>query len=279
MIVAARRRNSDSSDNGNDTNCTRSRTSGMKLKQKIKGKRNRNEQGAEGATKTSKLGSREPSGSLQIIVPYLRQFTFDLTGRSTDVVAFVTVCENLLSNRTKMPIPKKSKEDANKEAYSIDASQEAKSFLEKIMGDVSKSSATKQIIIGTSSGWVTGFVTMKIGKVAACAIGGGIIMLQIAAHQGYIKINWDKIMSKAEKITDKVEEKITGEGPNFMDKAERFVDKKLDKAERLLKQGKTYTRRWYHMLTGGNDSFQPTEFHFFLVSYVAGVAIGIATAN
>ena len=56
--------------------------------------------------------------------------------------------------RTKMPIPKKSKEDANKEAYSsIDASQEAKSFLEKIMGDVSKSSATKQIIIGTTSGW------------------------------------------------------------------------------------------------------------------------------
>ncbi|KYN14440.1 FUN14 domain-containing protein 2 [Trachymyrmex cornetzi] len=236
-----------------------------------------------------------------------------------------------------MPIPKKSKEDANKEAYSIDASQEAKSFLEKIMGDVSKSSATKQIIIGSTSGWVTGFVTMKIGKVAACAVGGGIIMLQIAAHQGYIKINWDKIMSKAEKITDKVEEKITGEGPNFMDKynflnivflllfagrdiveeelihchefswrflyrsmlilptplrcnaeslmniiafqAERFVDRKLDKAERLLKQGKTCTRRWYHMLTGGDDSFQPTEFHFFLVSYVAGVAIGIATAN
>lgn len=53
----------------------------------------------------------------------------------------------------KMPTIKKSKEDANKEAYSIDASQEAKSFLEKVMGDVSKSSATKQIIIGTTSGW------------------------------------------------------------------------------------------------------------------------------
>jgi len=52
-----------------------------------------------------------------------------------------------------MPTAKKSKEDANKEAYSIDASQEAKSFLEKIMGDVSKSSATKQIIIGSTSGW------------------------------------------------------------------------------------------------------------------------------
>ncbi|KMQ91716.1 fun14 domain-containing protein 2 [Lasius niger] len=116
------------------------------------------------------------------------------------------------------PAVKKSKEDANKEAYSIDASKEARSILEKFLGDVSKSSATKQIIIGSTSGWVTGLVTMKIGKVAACAVGGGIIMLQIAAHQGYIKINWDKITKKAEKITDKVEEKITGEGPKFMDK-------------------------------------------------------------
>ncbi|XP_071574543.1 FUN14 domain-containing protein 1 isoform X2 [Temnothorax nylanderi] len=162
---------------------------------------------------------REPSGSLQVIVRHLRQFTFELTGRS---IAIAT-SENPLSpkispNSTKMPTAKKSKEDANKEAYGIDAAQEAKSFLEKIMGDVSKSSATKQIIIGSTSGWVTGFVTMKIGKVAACAVGGGIIMLQIAAHQGYININWDKVMRKAEKITDKVEERITGEGPNFMDK-------------------------------------------------------------
>lgn len=59
---------------------------------------------------------------------------------------------------------------------------------------------------------------MRVGKIAACAVGGGILLIQIAAHQGYIKINWDKIQSKAEKITDKVEEKITGEGPKFMDK-------------------------------------------------------------
>ncbi|KAL6424314.1 hypothetical protein ACFW04_009845 [Cataglyphis niger] len=123
------------------------------------------------------------------------------------------------------PAAKKNKEDANKEAYSIDTSKEVRSLLEKIMGDVSKSSATKQILIGTTSGWVTGFVTMKVGKVAACAVGGGIIMLQIAAHQGYIKINWDKITRKAEKITDKMEEKITGEGPKFMDKVGKLWKK------------------------------------------------------
>lgn len=69
----------------------------------------------------------------------------------------------------------------------------------------------------------TGFITMKVGKIAAFAVGGGIIMLQIAAHQGYIKINWDKIQRKAEKITDRVEEQVTGEGPKFMDKARAIL--------------------------------------------------------
>lgn len=63
---------------------------------------------------------------------------------------------------------------------------------------------------------------MKVGKVIAFAVGGGIIILQVAAHQGYIKINWDKVAKKADKITDKVEEKITGEGPKFMDKVRTF---------------------------------------------------------
>lgn len=68
---------------------------------------------------------------------------------------------------------------------------------------------------------VTGFLASKVGKVAAFALGGGIIILQVAAHQGYININWDKIQTKAEKISDKVEEAVTGEGSNMMDKVLR----------------------------------------------------------
>jgi len=36
---------------------------------------------------------------------------------------------------------------------------------------------------------------MKVGKAAATAIGGGIILLQIASHQGYINVScmdWEK---------------------------------------------------------------------------------------
>jgi Uncharacterized conserved protein len=57
---------------------------------------------------------------------------------------------------------------------------------------------------------------MKVGKVAAFAVGGGIILLQVANHQGYIKINWDKVY----KQVDKVEEKATGRGQKLMDKVE-----------------------------------------------------------
>ncbi|XP_012148905.1 FUN14 domain-containing protein fndc-1 isoform X2 [Megachile rotundata] len=177
-----------------------------------------------------------------------------------------------------LPVTKKSKNDANREESGVDLSKEAKGLIDKILGDVSKKSATKQIIIGTTSGWLTGFVTMKVGKIAAVAVGGGIIMLQIAAHQGYIKINWDKIQKKAEKITDKVEEKVTGEGPKLLDKVERYVDKKLDKAEQLLKNGESRTRRWYHSITG-EKSFKTTELQFFLASFCAGLALSVVTVN
>ena len=48
---------------------------------------------------------------------------------------------------------KKSKDDANREVSDLDLSKEAKSVVEKLLGDVSKTSATKQIIMGTTSGW------------------------------------------------------------------------------------------------------------------------------
>ncbi|XP_043287775.1 FUN14 domain-containing protein 1 isoform X3 [Venturia canescens] len=154
---------------------------------------------------------------MEIVQNLIRSNTF-----SHDWCLLVLLIELELSTRQRvsmsLPVSKRSKESANIETHDMDVSKEAKSIIDKILGDVSKTSATKQIVIGTASGWATGFLTMKVGKVVAFAVGGGIIVLQVAAHQGYIKINWDKIQKKADKITDKVEEKITGEGPKFMDK-------------------------------------------------------------
>ena len=37
-------------------------------------------------------------------------------------------------------------------------------------------------------GWAAGYVTMKAGKMAATAIGGTLLLLQIAHHKGYVKV-------------------------------------------------------------------------------------------
>lgn len=54
-----------------------------------------------------------------------------------------------------MPSKKLTKNRDNKEiAIMDDAGSKAKSFIERFFGDVSKYSATKQIALGTSTGWL-----------------------------------------------------------------------------------------------------------------------------
>ncbi|RZC34638.1 FUN14 domain-containing protein 1-like [Asbolus verrucosus] len=158
-----------------------------------------------------------------------------------------------------------------------DVEDRAKSFFEKIFGDISKTSATKQIALGTTTGWVTGFLAMRVGKTAALALGGGIILLEIANEKGYIKINWDKVNKNLDKVTDAVEEKITGQPAGWMDKVEKYVDRQVDKAESTFKKKQGKARSWYAQIMG-DSGCQLKEVHIFLVSFVAGVAIGIGTA-
>lgn len=65
---------------------------------------------------------------------------------------------------------------------------------------------------------ITGFITMKIGKVAAVGLGGGVILLHIASQKGYIDINWDKINKRVDKISDKIEKETTGKSADWFEK-------------------------------------------------------------
>jgi uncharacterized membrane protein (Fun14 family) len=60
---------------------------------------------------------------------------------------------------------------------------------------------------------------MKVGKLIAVAVGSGIILLQVANHQGYIKVNWDKVCRQVEKA----EEKVTGHSPKWMEKVRAMI--------------------------------------------------------
>lgn len=132
---------------------------------------------------------------------------------------------------------KKSVKDKYNRTVCKMADRNPKGFIDEVLGDVSKSSASKQLLLGASSGWyirntifstlicnlscslrLTGFVAMQFGKVLGTALGGGIILLELANEKGYIKINWDKVNRKLDKVSDKVEKNITGQGPSWSDK-------------------------------------------------------------
>ncbi|KAJ0070154.1 hypothetical protein NL108_002475, partial [Boleophthalmus pectinirostris] len=47
-----------------------------------------------------------------------------------------------------------------------------------------------------------GYLFQKVGKVAATAVGGGLLMLQIANNSGYIQVDWKRVekdVNKAKK--------------------------------------------------------------------------------
>jgi len=86
-----------------------------------------------------------------------------------------------------------------------DAAKDASDWIDTILGEGGVgNSATRQMIFGGVSGWVTGFLAMKVGKAVAVALGGGIILLQVANHKGYININWSRFQNDVDNITNKM---------------------------------------------------------------------------
>ncbi|EDW13555.1 FUN14 domain-containing protein 1 [Drosophila mojavensis] len=154
----------------------------------------------------------------------------------------------------------------------------ANRFIKGLLGDISSRSTYSQLFIGVTSGWATGYTTMKFGKFAAFAIGGSIILIEIAHQEGFIKIDWPKLTKSVDKIAEKVESSISGNDPNWIDKTERFLDRKLDKAENHLKRRATKVRKWYDKYIGDEDGPKINELHIFLTAFIGGIAFGVATA-
>ncbi|BFZ06757.1 hypothetical protein BsWGS_09796 [Bradybaena similaris] len=66
-------------------------------------------------------------------------------------------------------------------------------FAERIFGDITKSSACKQLAIGGVTGWVTGYMANSVGKLGAISLGSTLLFIQIAQYNGYITIDWTKV--------------------------------------------------------------------------------------
>lgn len=63
--------------------------------------------------------------------------------------------------------------------------------------DTIKSKTSKNLILGTVSGWAAGVALVRVGRVAAFGLGGGILLLHFAAECGYIHVNWDRVKDAA----------------------------------------------------------------------------------
>lgn len=69
---------------------------------------------------------------------------------------------------------------------------------------VEKYSVATQLLIGGVTGWCTGFIFQKVGKLAATAVGGGFFLLQLANHTGYIKVDWQRVEKDMKKAKEQL---------------------------------------------------------------------------
>merc|ERR1712088_434285 len=106
-------------------------------------------------------------------------------------------------------------------------SRDTETTFKKMIKEVSKAPAPKQIGIGAACGWVSGYVMMKVGKAAATAVGGSLILLQIAHYKGYVTVDWNRITNDSSSFSDRMKDKLKiqtkSTGEKFADFAKKNV--------------------------------------------------------
>merc|ERR1719309_500460 len=107
------------------------------------------------------------------------------------------------------------------------SSAETSGMLEKFSNDLRKAPAPKQMAVGGVAGWCAGYLTMKAGKMAATAIGGTLLLLQIAHHKGYVKVDWNKMTSDSATVADKIQEKLHIKSKSSMEKFQDWSAKNI----------------------------------------------------
>lgn len=102
-------------------------------------------------------------------------------------------------------------------------SAEAESLLRRALDDVKRGSTYKQLGWGATAGWVTGYLGMKVGKLAAMTLGGSLLVMQVANHKGYIKVNWKKVNNDIREISEKVQDDVKTAAPGAAGEVKKFA--------------------------------------------------------
>lgn len=125
-----------------------------------------------------------------------------------------------------------SSSQAHFDAYeSLDLTEFAKNqpWWRKLFGQETRPSGERysvatQLLIGGVTGWCTGFIFQKVGKLAATAVGGGFFLLQLANHTGYIKVDWKRVENDVKKAKEQLKIRKSAQIPTEVkSKAEEMV--------------------------------------------------------
>uniref|UniRef100_U3JFH8 FUN14 domain containing 1 n=1 Tax=Ficedula albicollis TaxID=59894 RepID=U3JFH8_FICAL len=95
---------------------------------------------------------------------------------------------------------------------------------------VEKYSVATQIVMGGLTGWCAGFLFQKVGKLAATAVGGGFLLLQIASHSGYVQVDWKRVekdVNKAKKQLKKRANKAAPEINTLIEESTEFIKQNI----------------------------------------------------
>ncbi|XP_060038505.1 FUN14 domain-containing protein 1 isoform X1 [Erinaceus europaeus] len=80
---------------------------------------------------------------------------------------------------------------------------------------VEKYSVATQIVMGGVTGWCAGFLFQKVGKLAATAVGGGFLLLQVASHSGYVQIDWKRVEKDVNKAKRQIKKRANKAAPEI----------------------------------------------------------------
>merc|ERR1711997_200951 len=106
-------------------------------------------------------------------------------------------------------------------------SRETESTFKGWVKAASKQPAPKQIGIGAACGWMSGYIMMKVGKAAATAVGGSLILLQIAHYKGYVTVDWNRITNETSSLTDRMKQKLRLQTKSTGEKMMDFAQKNI----------------------------------------------------
>lgn len=83
--------------------------------------------------------------------------------------------------------------------------------------------SVQQAILGSSTGWLTGFTLVKFGRYAGFSMGASILLIQLGHHYGYINIDWKNVNRDLKKAKAEVEKQANTHIPSLNARIQNFV--------------------------------------------------------